>query len=695
MHSINPFRRTSQAQAADSTPARSNVPAYATPPRQEPARQPRRSGIAGLFGLRRSPANAGGPAAARPNIRAGTSTGPSRTAPNSPLHVHAPALESPLHGAAAVNARIAGSGVRLALEAWHAQMLTRIADYRPANPPAHFNAERQLNVALTHIEDVARGRREPADKIELKATPMLHLPDLVSEIAHLKTLHLSDCDLRELPHDLGNLGLLETLKLHDNQRLHAVPDTLGQLSSLKHLEIVGSGVRELPAMHGLANLEHLAIQHSPLTWLPRDIGNARKLKTLSLAHTYLREIPASIGNLSKLTELNLQHNVGLTSVPDSIGQLRHLKTLDLSDCPQLRAVPASVGKLHQLKTLDLRGCTGLTMQGLPKSLITPMPGRKVHFPEHLRTEIGKVREEWAMKNAPRLQLLQADIERKNEEMENAVFGSASDMNDGQLFSVAFRLKHAHDKLPEVRNQALRNPAALQADASAAMRQALANAFNVEPDREVFARLDTAARALPRALQHELADLVASSSGRQLVIAIGEGAFGVRGSSRLQQMLPAFAQKIANHAQIQSLREQARRPLSTSPAHQVAAQLVPIVQQLWTATQAQAALAALAQPLQTELKSLLASEAGRQFVLDLSKVAEGAKGTSTLRRLLPQLATRIAHDPKAQALHRLARQDQHGTADERREGLALALLPIAQHHWNALAQQGVAEPSNRR
>ncbi|CAJ0772234.1 hypothetical protein [Ralstonia chuxiongensis] len=694
MPSINPFRRTSQAPAAESTPARSNVPAYATPPRQEPARQPRRGGIAGLFGLRRSSANAGGPSAARPNITAGTSPGTSRTAPNSPLHARAPAPEIPLHGAAAVNARIAGSGVRQALEEWHAQMHARIADYRPANPPGHFNAARQLDIALTHIEDVARGRREPADKIELKATPVLHLPDLVSEIAHLKALHLSDCDLRELPHDLGNLGLLETLKLHDNQRLHAVPDTLGQLSSLKHLEIVGSGVRELPAMHGLANLEHLAIQHSPLTGLPRDIGNARKLKTLSLAHTYLREVPASIGNLSKLTELNLHHNVGLTSVPDSIGQLRHLKTLDLSHCPQLRAVPPSVGNLRQLKTIDLRGCTGLTIQGLPKSLITPMPGRKVHFPEHLHTEIGKVREEWAMKNAPRLQLLHADIERKNEEMENAVFGSASGMNDGQLVSVAFRLKNAHDRLPEVRNQALRNPTAVQADASTAMQHALANAFNMEPDREVSARLATAARALPRALQHELADLVASSAGRQLVIAIGEGAFGVRGSSRLQHMLPAFAQKIASHPQIQSLREQARRHPSTNPSHQVAAQLVPIVQQLWTATQAQATLAALAQPLQTELKPLLASEAGRQFVLDLSKVAEGAKGTSTLRRLLPQLATRIAHDPNAQTLHRLARQDQHGTADERREGLALALLPIAQRHWNTLVQQGTAGPSNR-
>ena len=695
MPSINPFRRTSHTPAADSTPAHGAVPAYATPPRQEPARQPRRGGIAGLFGLRRSSANADRSSAARPNIAAGTPPGASRTAPNSPLHVRAPAPENLLHGAAAVNARIAGSGVRQALEEWHAQMHARIGDYRPANPSAPFNPARQLDIALTHIEDVARGRREPADRIELKATPVLHLPDLVSEIAHLKALHVSDCDLRELPHDLSNLGMLETLKLQNNPRLHTVPDTLGQLASLKHLEIVGSGVRALPAMHGLANLEHLAIQHSPLTSLPRDIGNARKLKTLSLAHTYLREVPASIGNLSKLTELDLRHNVGLTSVPDSIGQLRQLKTLDLSYCPQLRAVPASVGNLRHLKTLDLRGCTGLTMQGLPKSLITPMPGRKVHFPEHLHTEIGKVREEWAMKNAPRLQLLQADIERKNEEMENAVFGSANDMNDGQLVSVAFRLKKAHDKLPEVRNQVLRNPAALQTDASVAMRHALANAFNVEPDREMSARLATAARALPRPLQHELADLVASSSGRQLVIAIGEGAFGVRGSSRLQHMLPAFTQEIARHPQIRNLREQARRHPATHTAQQVAAQLTPIVQQLWTATQAEATLAALVPPLQTELKPLLASEAGRKFVLDLSKVAEGAKGTSTLRRLLPQLATRIAHDPNAQALHRLARQDQHGTADERREGLALALLPIAQHHWDTLAQQGDAGPSRRR
>ncbi|PLC42679.1 hypothetical protein C0Q88_12095 [Ralstonia pickettii] len=694
MPSINPFRRASHAPAPDATPPRGGVPAYATPARQAPAQQPRRRGLAGLFGLRRASAHAGEAPAARPNIAASTRPGTARTAPNSPLHGLAAAPDSPLQGAAALHARIAGSGVRQALEQWHTQMLAQIADYRPANPPPGFSAARQLNTARDHIEDVARGRQESANEIRLMTTPVLRLPDIVSEIAHLKALHLSDCDLRELPHDLGNLGMLETLKLRNNASLHTLPDTLGQLRQMKHLEIVGSGVRELPSMHGLVSLEHLAIERSPLTWVPRDIGNAQKLKTLSLAHTYLRDVPASIGNLTKLTELKLDNNPGLTSIPDSIGKLRRLKKLDLSHCPQLRTVPASIGNLRDI-TIDLRGCTGLTMQGLPKSLITPIPGRKVHFPEHLSNDIGKARGEWAMKHDPRLQLLHADIERKNDEMENAVFGSGSGMNDAQLVSVAFRLKDAHERLPEIRNQAVRNPLAPQANESAAMRQALAEAFNMEPDPEVSKRLRTAARALPRTLQHELADLVASSAGRQLVIAIGESAFGVRGNSRLQQRLPALAHSIASHPQIKNLRDQARRFPSANPSHEVAAQLTPLVQHLWNATHAQATLDALPASLQTELKPLLASEAGRQLVLDLSKVADGAKGSSALRRLLPQLATRLAQDPQTKALHRLVRADQSATPEERSEGLAVALLPIAQQHWNALQRENTAGPSEHR
>ena len=572
-------------------------------------------------------------------------------------------------------------------------MLAHIAEYRPTNPPANFNAARQLNAARDHIEDVARGRVDPADTIKLKATPVLHLPDVVFEIAHLKALHLADCGLRTLPHDLGNLGMLETLKLHDNPRLDTLPTTLGQLTKMKHLEIVGSGVRELPPMHSLANLEHLAIESSPLTWVPRDIGNARKLKTLSLAHTYLRDVPASIGNLTKLTELKLHNNVGLTAIPDTIGQLRRLTTLDLSHCPQLRSLPASIGNLRDI-TINLQGCTGLTMQGLPKSLITPVPGRKVIFPEHLRDEIGKARGEWAMQHDPRLQLLHADIERKNDEMENAVFGSGGGMNDGELVSVAFRLKGAHDRLPALRNQAARNPMAPQANESAAMRQALGEAFNVEPDPEVSKRLRTAARALPRNLQHELADLVASSAGRQLVIAIGENAFGVRGNSRLQQRLPALAQHIASHPQIKDLREQARRHPSANPSHEVATKLTPIVQHLWDTTLAKAALEALPVALQTELKPVLASAGGRQFVQDLSKVADGARGTSALKRLLAPLATRIAQDPQTKALHRLVRADQHASSAERNEGLAVALLPIAQQHWQTLQREGTAGPSHR-
>ncbi len=572
-------------------------------------------------------------------------------------------------------------------------MQAHVADYRPANPPANFNAARQLNAAREHIEDVARGRMEHADAIELKATPVLQLPDVVFEIAHLKALHLSDCDLRELPHELGNLGMLETLKLHDNRRLNALPSTLGQLAKMKHLEIVGSGVRELPSMHGLTNLKHLAIESSPLTSVPRDIGNARELRTLSLAHTYLRDVPASIGNLVKLTELKLHNNVGLTAIPDTIGKLRHLKTLDLSHCPQLRSLPASIGHLSNI-TINLQGCTGLTMQGLPKSLITPMKGRKVIFPDHLRDEIANARGEWAMQHDPRLQLLHADIERKNDEMENAVFGSGGGMNDAQLVSVAFRLKGAHDRLPALRNQAVRNPIAPQANESAAMRQALAEAFNVETDPEVTKRLRTAARALPRPLQHELADLVASSAGRQLVIAIGESAYGVRGNSRLQQRLPALAHHIANHPQVKDLREQARRDRSAPPAHELATKLMPIVQHLWDTTLAKAALEALPVALQTELKPVLASAGGRQFVLDLSKVAEGARGTSALKSLLAPLATRIAQDPQTKALHRLVRADQQASAEERNEGLAVALLPIAQQHWQTLQREGVAGPSRR-
>ena len=597
-----------------------------------------------------------------------------------------------MHGAAAMDARIAASGVRQALEQWHAQMLSQIADYRPADPPAGFSAARQLNNARERIEDVARGRWDSADKIVLKTTPVLQLPEFVSEIAHLKALELSDCDLRELPHDLGNLGMLETLKLHDNRRLQTLPNTLGQLPQLKHLELVGSGVRDLPPLHGLVNLEHLAIKSTPLTSVPRDIGNAQKLKTLSLAHTYLRDVPASIGNLSRLTALKLNNNVGLTAIPESIGNLRNLQTLDLSHCPQLRAIPASISKLRNV-TIDLRGCTGLTMAGLPKSLVTPKPGRKVHFPEHLRDEIGKARAELAMKHDPRLQLLHADIDRKNEEMEDAVFGSA-DMNNAQLVSVAFRLKGAHDRLPAVQNQAVRNLMAPQANDSAAMRQALAEAFNTEPNREVSNRLNTAARALPRTLQHELADLVPSSAGRQLVIAIGESAFGVRGNSRLQQRLPAFAHNIASHPQINALREQARRFPSANLPHETAAKLMPIVQQLWDTTLAKAALEALSVNLQKELKPMLASADGRQFVQELSKVADGARGTSALRALLPQLAMRMAQDPQAKALHRLMQADRQASPDERSAGLAVALLPIAQQHWQTLQREGTAGPSRQ-
>ncbi|MHA1386077.1 MAG: leucine-rich repeat domain-containing protein, partial [Candidatus Helarchaeota archaeon] len=69
-----------------------------------------------------------------------------------------------------------------------------------------------------------------------------------------------------------------------------------------------------------------------LTTLPESIGNLKSLKELYLEGNELTTLPESIGNLKSLKELYLRNNK-LTALPESLGGLDNLKTLYLAGNP--------------------------------------------------------------------------------------------------------------------------------------------------------------------------------------------------------------------------------------------------------------------------------------------------------------------------------------------------------------------------
>lgn len=540
-------------------------------------------------------------------------------------------------------------------------------------------------------------------------TALAWLPADFGTLRNLAHLSLSNTQLHELPANTGNLHALKTLSLQGNQQLATLPSSLGYLSGLEELTLKNSSVSELPPIGPGSALKTLTVENSPLTSIPADIGiQCKQLTHLSLSNTQLRALPSSIGRLSNLTELTLKNNAHLELLSErDVRKLTSVKTIDLSGCVRLEALPPSIGKLPKLKTLDLSGCTGLTMASLPRSLVFPRNGLRVILPEHLKTGVGDAR----IQQNPRAQLLKGHLGRHNEAMNHALFGddeSAVSMtsvpdNEAGVVSMAYHVKNAYKRLEGLRQEAGSSTAApMRKNDAAPMLKALSYAFNRMPDLPTYKRLDNAARSLSYEAQEQLADLVAAPVGQKLIKAIAEGAYGAgRNAGAIERMLPELATRIANHPEIQQLREQAKRYPSSLPPETLAAKLTPLIQPLWDGMRA---VAPMPGQLRQALQDLLVTAEGRQLASEIDQAAHSHRAGNegkALRGLLPVLAAKISSDPRVVQVREFVSRHKFGSPQQRAESLAQTLTPVVQELWAQtqaeVAKQGqtpLASPSRQ-
>ncbi|XP_059073904.1 disease resistance protein RUN1-like [Cryptomeria japonica] len=191
-----------------------------------------------------------------------------------------------------------------------------------------------------------------------------NLPDTIGNLSQLQHLDLQGCrSLNNLPDTIGNLSQLQHLDLQECLSLNNLPDTIGNLSQLQHLDLQGClSLNNLPDTIGnLSQLQHLDLQWCrSLNNLPDTIGNLSQLQYLDLRRCRsLNNLPDTIGNLSQLQQLDLQGCWSLNNLPDTIGNLSQLQQLGLLGCRSLNNLPDTIGNLSQLQVLDLRACRSL------------------------------------------------------------------------------------------------------------------------------------------------------------------------------------------------------------------------------------------------------------------------------------------------------------------------------------------------
>lgn len=199
---------------------------------------------------------------------------------------------------------------------------------------------------------------------------VVELPDPMGKLKHLRYLNLSATSIKRLPEVVSTAYHLQTLILENCKELVELPDSVGRLKHLLYASLKGAKIKRLPeSMCTLYNLQTLVLEDCRnLVRLPHSIGNLKQLRYVTLKGTTIKMLPASMGGLCNLQTLILRSCKDLIELPDDLGRLINLSHLDIEGT-KLSKMPPHMGKLTKLQNLSdffLGKDTGSSLQELGK-----------------------------------------------------------------------------------------------------------------------------------------------------------------------------------------------------------------------------------------------------------------------------------------------------------------------------------------
>ncbi|KAL3840776.1 hypothetical protein ACJIZ3_025367 [Penstemon smallii] len=209
--------------------------------------------------------------------------------------------------------------------------------------------------------------------LNLSGTSIVTLPDFLSDLVRLETLSLCDCILlSNLPPSLGNISSLRHLDNSNTQQLKDMPVEIGKLENLQTLPKIvlakegGLGMKELQNLKLLngklavfelqnvrnvedvekASLRHKKLDDLQLTW-GNDIDNSRNKSSEEEVIDFLKPD-------QNLRKLNIEFYGG-GKFPIWIGDpvFSKLSIVILRGCAECASLPP-LGQLPELKELHIR-----------------------------------------------------------------------------------------------------------------------------------------------------------------------------------------------------------------------------------------------------------------------------------------------------------------------------------------------------
>lgn len=123
-----------------------------------------------------------------------------------------------------------------------------------------------------------------------------------------ESIDLSNKDIIELPQEIGELVWIKHLNLSYNS-IAELPASFCNLVNLESLLLTRNKISRMPA--GIANFQNLRVidlSYNPIIKISREFGFLNNLELLDASYCELRNLPVEITNLLNLKKLNLEEN---------------------------------------------------------------------------------------------------------------------------------------------------------------------------------------------------------------------------------------------------------------------------------------------------------------------------------------------------------------------------------------------------
>ena len=192
------------------------------------------------------------------------------------------------------------------------------------------------------------------------------LPRIIGEILSLRTLELYGNNLSSLPESLGDLENLQWLGLSNNN-LSSLPESLGKLQNLRELYLASNELKSLDEhIFETLNLQVLDLSDNPALPIEKILQKMpkKKLQKLYLANNKLTALLPSVESFQQLQELGLAFNPSIVLPKQLFQKLPNLNGLDLGE-NKLKSLPDGIGALTNLQWINL---AGNNLTSLPESI---------------------------------------------------------------------------------------------------------------------------------------------------------------------------------------------------------------------------------------------------------------------------------------------------------------------------------------